>query len=79
VLAHAGPRRARLLVVTIPEEATTGVIIAAAREEAPDPPIIVRAATAAGVERLASLDLVGLVGDEDQLKAAQKVLAGAGE
>jgi K+:H+ antiporter len=55
VLAHAGLGRARLLVVTIPEEATTGVIVAAAREQAPDLPIIVRAATDAGMKRLASL------------------------
>ncbi|MGH9853427.1 MAG: cation:proton antiporter, partial [Blastocatellia bacterium] len=55
VLAHAGLARARLLVVTIPEEATAGVIVAAARDQAPDLPIIVRAATDAGVKRLASL------------------------
>ena len=55
VLAHAGLSRARLLVVTVPDEATTGVIVAAARDEAPDLPIIVRAATDAGVRRLALL------------------------
>lgn len=55
VLAHAGLKRARLLVVTIPEEATTGVIVAAARAEAPGLPIIVRAATVAGAKSLASL------------------------
>jgi CPA2 family monovalent cation:H+ antiporter-2 len=55
VLAHAGLGRARLLVVTIPEEATTGMIVAAARDEAPDLPIIARAATNAGIKRLASL------------------------
>jgi CPA2 family monovalent cation:H+ antiporter-2 len=42
-------------VVTIPDEATTGVIVAAARDEAPDLPITVRAATDAGVKRLALL------------------------
>jgi CPA2 family monovalent cation:H+ antiporter-2 len=55
VMAHAGLRRARLLVVTIPDEATTGVIVAAARDEVPNMPIIVRAVTDAGVKRLASL------------------------
>jgi CPA2 family monovalent cation:H+ antiporter-2 len=55
VLSHAGLGRARLLVVTIPEEATTGVIVAAAREQAPSLPIIVRASTSPGVKRLASL------------------------
>jgi CPA2 family monovalent cation:H+ antiporter-2 len=55
VLKHAGLERARILVVTIPEEATTGVIVAAARVIAPDLPIIVRAATSEGVKRLALL------------------------
>ena len=55
VVAHAGLSRARLLVVTVPEEATAGVIVAAAREQAPDLPIIVRAATDPGVKRLALL------------------------
>jgi CPA2 family monovalent cation:H+ antiporter-2 len=55
VLAHAGLSRARLLVVTIPEEATAGVIVVAARDEAPDLPMIVRGATAGGVKRLALL------------------------
>jgi CPA2 family monovalent cation:H+ antiporter-2 len=55
VLAHAGLERARMLVVTTPEEAQTGVIVAAAREQAPSLPIIARAATDSGVKRLASL------------------------
>jgi CPA2 family monovalent cation:H+ antiporter-2 len=54
-LSHAGLQRARLLVVTIPDEATTGVIVAAVKEEVPDLPIIARAATDAGVSRLASM------------------------
>lgn len=55
VLTHAGLKRARLLVVTVPEEATAGVIVAAAREQSPDLPIIARAASGAGVKRLAFL------------------------
>jgi len=51
VLSHAGLGRARLLVVTIPDETTTGVIVAAARVEAPDLPMIVRAATSAALTR----------------------------
>lgn len=55
VLAHAGLDQARLLVVTVPEEATTGMIVAAARDQAPILPIIVRASSDAGVKRLALL------------------------
>ena len=55
VLTHAGLKRARLLVVTVPEEATAGVIVAAAREQSPDLPIIARAASGGGVKRLAFL------------------------
>lgn len=55
VLSHAGLERARLLVATIPQEATTGVIVAAARKQAPDLQIIARAVTDEGVERLALL------------------------
>jgi CPA2 family monovalent cation:H+ antiporter-2 len=55
VVAHAGLKSARLLVVTVPEEAMAGVIVAAAREQAPDLPIIARAATGLGVKRLAQL------------------------
>jgi CPA2 family monovalent cation:H+ antiporter-2 len=53
VLSHAGLERARLLVVTIPEEVATEVIVGAARDQAPDLPIIARAATAQGIKRLA--------------------------
>jgi CPA2 family monovalent cation:H+ antiporter-2 len=52
VILHAGLKRARLLVVTIPEEAATEVIVGAARDQAPDLPIIARAATAMGIKRL---------------------------
>lgn len=52
VLSHAGLKRARLLVVTIPEEVATEVIVGAAREQAPELPIIARAATARGIKRL---------------------------
>jgi monovalent cation:H+ antiporter-2, CPA2 family len=55
VLAHASLERARLLVVTVPVEATAGVIVAAAREQAPNLQIIARAATDLGVKRLVLL------------------------
>jgi CPA2 family monovalent cation:H+ antiporter-2 len=55
VLAHAGLTRARLLVVTIPEDAATEVIVGVAREHAPALPIIARAATAQGIKHLAQL------------------------
>jgi CPA2 family monovalent cation:H+ antiporter-2 len=55
VLTHAALDRARLLVVTLPEEAASELTVAAARDLAPDLPIIARAATRAGVQRLAGL------------------------
>jgi monovalent cation:H+ antiporter-2, CPA2 family len=55
VLAHAGLTRARLLVVTLPEDAATEVIVGVAREHAPALPIIARAAAAPGIKRLAQL------------------------
>ena len=55
VLSHAGLERARLLVVTLPEEAATELTVAAAKDIAPKLPVIARAATRAGVKRLAGL------------------------
>ncbi|MEA4907182.1 MAG: cation:proton antiporter [Anaerolineaceae bacterium] len=53
VITHAGLKRARVLVVTVPEEATTALVIAAARQIHPDLPIIARAASVEGVRYLA--------------------------
>lgn len=60
LLTHAALDRARLLVVTLPEEAATEFTVATARDLAPHLPIIARAATRAGVKRLSELgaDLV---------------------
>jgi CPA2 family monovalent cation:H+ antiporter-2 len=55
VLTHAVLDRARLLAVTLPEEAASELTVAAARDLAPNLPIIARAATRAGVQRLAEL------------------------
>ncbi|CAI8778081.1 cation:proton antiporter domain-containing protein [Methylocaldum szegediense] len=55
ILSHAALHRARLLVVTLPEEAATELTVAAARDIAPNLPIIARAATRAGVKRLSEL------------------------
>ena len=55
VLEHAGLTRARLLVVTIPEEAAAEMIVAAARDQAPELPIVARASTTVGIKRLALL------------------------
>ena len=55
VLSHAGLNRARVLVVTVPEEATSELIVASARDLAPDLTVIARAATPEGVQRLAHL------------------------
>jgi CPA2 family monovalent cation:H+ antiporter-2 len=55
ILTHAALERARLLVVTLPEEAATELTVAAAKDIAPQLPIIARAATRAGVKRLSAL------------------------
>lgn len=55
ILEHAALERARLLVVTLPEEAATELTVAAAKDIAPKLPIIARAATRAGVKRLSAL------------------------
>jgi CPA2 family monovalent cation:H+ antiporter-2 len=55
VLDHAGLERARVLVVTLPEEAATEIVVAAARHIAPDLPIVARATTRSGVQRLTDL------------------------
>lgn len=55
VLTHAGLARARLLVSTVPEDATGELIVATARDLAPQLSIISRAATETGVRALADL------------------------
>ena len=55
VLTHAGLTRARLLVSTVPEDATGELVVAAARDLAPGLPIISRTSTEAGVRTLANL------------------------
>lgn len=55
VLKHASLKLARLLVITIPEEAATEVIVGAAREKAPDLQLIARATTTQGIKRLTQL------------------------
>ncbi|MGD9588187.1 MAG: cation:proton antiporter [Pyrinomonadaceae bacterium] len=55
VLTHAGLAKARLLVVTTPDDASTSIIVAAARAEAPELHIVARAATDMNVSQLYSL------------------------
>ena len=55
ILSHAGLENARVLVVTLPNEAASEIVVAAARQRAPNLPIIARAATRSGVQRLAQL------------------------
>jgi CPA2 family monovalent cation:H+ antiporter-2 len=55
VLDHAGLERARVLVITLPEEAATEMVVTAARHIAPHVPIIARATTQPGVQRLYDL------------------------
>ena len=55
VLTHAHLIKARLLVVTTPDDAATSVIVAAARAESPDLHIVARAASDKSVSQLYSL------------------------
>jgi CPA2 family monovalent cation:H+ antiporter-2 len=55
VITHAHLERARLLVVTVPEESAAAMIVASARDLNPALPIITRAATEDGVLHLAEL------------------------
>jgi CPA2 family monovalent cation:H+ antiporter-2 len=55
ILNHAGLEHARVLVVTLPDEAAAEMVVAAARQSAPSLPIVARAATRSGVQRLAKL------------------------
>lgn len=55
ILTHAGLDRARVLVVTLPDETATEMVVAAARHLAPDLPIIARATTQAGMSLLYQL------------------------
>lgn len=55
VLSHAVLDQARMLVVTVPDEAAAELIVGAARVQAPTLPTIVRAATESGIKRLARL------------------------
>jgi CPA2 family monovalent cation:H+ antiporter-2 len=55
ILNHAGLEHARVLVVTLPDEAAAEMVVAAARQSAPTLPIVARAASRSGVQRLAQL------------------------
>jgi len=55
VLGHAGLDRARLLVVTLPDDAAAEVVVAAGRAQNKRLPIIARAATQAAIGRLFTL------------------------
>lgn len=55
ILDHAGLEHARVLVVTLPDEAATEMVVAAAKLTAPNLPVVARAATRSGVQRLAQL------------------------
>jgi CPA2 family monovalent cation:H+ antiporter-2 len=52
ILSHAGLERARVLVVTVPDETAAELIVISARATCPDLAIVARAATAEGVRRL---------------------------
>jgi len=54
IMTHTGLGRARALVVTVPDETAAELIVTAARDLAPGLPIVARAATQAGLRRLAA-------------------------
>jgi len=54
VITHAHLERARILIVTVPEESAAKIIVASARGLNPELPIVVRAATEEGVHQLAA-------------------------
>src|SRR5262249_32289122 len=45
ILSHVHLKQARVVVVTLPDEAAAAIVVATTRAEAPDVPIIARAAT----------------------------------
>ncbi len=55
ILEHAGLARARMLVVTLPNQTAAEMVVATANELAPELPIIARAGTLTGVHRLREL------------------------
>jgi len=55
ILSRVHLKQARVVVVTLPDEAAAAIVVATAREEAPNVPIIVRAASQEGVHRLIAL------------------------
>lgn len=55
ILSYAGLERAKILVVTVPDEATTEMVVGTARQVAPHLHLVVRAGTVDGVTRLAHL------------------------
>jgi CPA2 family monovalent cation:H+ antiporter-2 len=64
ILEHAALERARVLVVTVPDEAVTAIIVATARDICPHLPIIARAVTQEGARHLAELGADALVRPE---------------
>ena len=55
IITHAGLERARVLVVTLPDEAATEMVVTSARAIAPNLPIVARAPTRAGRRRLCDM------------------------
>jgi len=64
ILEHAALERARVLVVTVPDEAVTAIIVTSARDICPQIPIIARAATQEAARHLGELGAGMLVRPE---------------
>ena len=80
ILQHADLRDARLLVITVPDEAVAAIVVAAARGLAPTLPIVVRAATGDGARHLRRLGADALVRPEFEggLQILRSALTGLG-
>lgn len=73
ILNHAGLETARAAVVTTSDEVTTALVVAALRSAQPTLPIVARAATVAGMQRLAALGANHVV--QPELEGAIEILA----
>lgn len=80
VITHAHLERARILVITVPDETNTSLIVTAARDIHPDLLIVAHANTNAGVENLIKLGANHVIHTEMEsgLELVQHTLLGLG-
>jgi monovalent cation:H+ antiporter-2, CPA2 family len=80
ILSQVHLKQARMVVVTLPDDAGAAIVVAATHEEAPGVPIIARAASQEGVQRLTSLGAEQVIFPELEggLEIMQKTLTHLG-